>query len=523
MKEISRSLQQINGSHSGRRDQKLVRSKRSAKEKLIESQPKEAIRPTLPPITSYNSDSDSGKEVTNSCICEGMYKTSGECHETNQWVVSRPVRNRPKDNLRLEGPMEMETTFKTTYESTAKRIDNLSKNVAVVVPSNKSGLDGRQVEEVATKSTVDGNGIKASKKKAKHRPSTSLKAGGDGYFNTSNKECYKNFVIIDDKSKSAKANGKPSNICCSTVSDIKLPKVDSNNREDKQSTRRMSREEKATQAVEQMNKSMQRLTTSDKYESRNTQTNGCAFVDTSVQTNNNREDNEPSMRSRGEDNHKRSAGANQREASDEEKAGVVSSWTVASLEEPKRVFTRDVDNIKELGLLDEPNERMIREIQGFSESEIKNRSVDQYKYSSTRMRNESSMSKHYVQPQTRLKKHKNESSMKFFDGDMDFMTTTRANFADKSPNRAEPRPQEREKTAGKRSRKSGRKGNLFRTSTEAQFNEPYGQNCVTETTYQKQFADRLYCPAIDLGSDKSQFQYRGEASGHKFFLPAVNN
>ena len=531
MKEISRSLSQINGTNLEKRDQKSIRSKRSTKEKLNESkqkEPKEPIRPTLPPLTSFNSDSDSGKEVTNSCICEGMYKTNNQCSDSNHWVVSRPVRNKPKDNLRLEGPMELETTFKNSYESTAQQMNNdLSKNVAVVMPSAKNDLEEYRGEEMSKRTESDGIGIKTSKKKSKHRPSTSLKAGGDGYFNTINKESYKNFVIIDDKSKNGKSvsapNGKPINVCCSTVSNIKLPKVDSNGREDKQPNRRLSREEKATQSIEQINRSMQRLTTSDRYESRNTQTNGLAFADTSVQTNHLNENNEISPKLMVHDNDKPIANAYQRESSGDEKVGAVTSWTVSSLEEPKRMYTRDVDNIKELHLLDEPNEQMIREIQGFSERDKQNRSVQQYQHSSTTIRNESSMSKHYVQPQTRLKKHKNESSMKLFDGDMDFTTTSRTCYADKSPNRAESRPLERERTAGKRSRKSGKKRNLFRTSTEAEFYEPYGQHKVSETTYQKQFGDRLYCPAIDLGSDRSQFKFRGEASGHKFFLPAVNN
>ena len=560
MKEISRSLSQINGisgTQVDKRDQNLIRNKRSTNEKLKESQ---TIKQTLPPINS--SDSDSGREPTDKCICEAMYKSGGELrltdttNESNQWVVTRPIRNRPKDNLRLEGPMEMETTFKTTYESTAKQInESLGKNVAVVMPSNKVSTNESNSERLKRSKINELSAIKSSKKKPKHRPSTSLKAGGDGYFNTINKESYKNFVIIDDKSKPEKAinssNGKKSSICCTTVSNIKLPKVDSNNREDQQISRRLSKEEKSTQ-IEQIDRSMQRLTTSDRHESRNisekTQTNGQfgSFVDTSVQTTNdfsqtNGYSPEVPLKSREQkSNEKTSLIAQQKEGTETRMANenqTTTSWTIDSTQEHKRFFTRDVDNIKEQHLLDldEPQQQNVREIQRIVEKDKQMRASNELteKSRNSRIRYES---KNYVQPQTRQKKHKNESSMKLFDGTMDFTTTTRTCFSDKSPSRGEnsqtqtqyaetlTKPVERERTAGKRSRKSGRKGNLFRTSTEAEFYEPYGQKTsTTQTTYQKQFGDRLYCPAIDLGSNKSEFKYRGEASGHKFFLPAVNN
>lgn len=118
----------------------------------------------LPPLTGF-SDSDSfearcstaggggcgdgcghGDDHEVHCICESLKKTSlkEQCYgepevgvdsrlsyyRTNgkdagaevNWIVSRPERRKPKDNLRLEGPMDLETTFRSTYEDTAKRM-----------------------------------------------------------------------------------------------------------------------------------------------------------------------------------------------------------------------------------------------------------------------------------------------------------------------------------------------------------------------------------------------------------------
>jgi hypothetical protein len=143
----------------------------------------------------------------------------------------------------------------------------------------------------------------------------------------------------------------------------------------------------------------------------------------------------------------------------------MNNWTIGTLEEPKRMITRDVDNIKELGILDAPNGQSIKpqQIKQDFHKKIKDYSNVNNTNGSTRVRNES---KNYVQPQSRLKKNKNESSMKLFQGDMQFPTTTTSFFVDESSNRNKEtdRSTQRKHTAGIKTRKSGKNKNLFRYS-----------------------------------------------------------
>ena len=97
----------------------------------------------LPPLTGFSdSDSSFGSMVCSAddcdkihCICESLRKTrldasneqNGEnvsyinYEDDDKWIVTRPTRVKPRDNLRLEGPMDMETTFRSTYDTTAQR------------------------------------------------------------------------------------------------------------------------------------------------------------------------------------------------------------------------------------------------------------------------------------------------------------------------------------------------------------------------------------------------------------------
>jgi hypothetical protein len=63
----------------------------------------------------------------------------------------------------------------------------------------------------------------------------------------------------------------------------------------------------------------------------------------------------------------------------------------------------------------------------------------------------------------------------------------------------------------------------IRTSTETEFCRIPISDKFEESTYQDQFGDRLHCPALDLDSVKYDYKYKGESSGHKFFLPGVKH
>ncbi|XP_015785265.1 uncharacterized protein LOC107362671 isoform X2 [Tetranychus urticae] len=100
-----------------------------------------------------------------------------------EWIVPRPTKVKPTDNLKLEGQMDLETTFRSTIDSSAAQR---------LVFSRQEGVHDRSVSpwgEADWDPTVP--------YKRRHRPKTSLKPGGEGYYSTNNKESYKNFIVVD--------------------------------------------------------------------------------------------------------------------------------------------------------------------------------------------------------------------------------------------------------------------------------------------------------------------------------------
>ncbi|XP_074601968.1 uncharacterized protein LOC141855725 isoform X2 [Brevipalpus obovatus] len=111
--------------------------------------------------------------------------------------------------------------------------------------------------------------------------------------------------------------------------------------------------------------------------------------------------------------------------------------------------------------------------------------------------------RHRSVPRSRVSRNKNESQLKF-DGEMDFVTTTKQSYRNGQINSIDHRnrPPRRD---------------LFRTSSEAEFMVKPAFD--ESTTYNSQFRNKLYCPALDLNSRRSDFMYKGEAGGHHFYLP----
>lgn len=101
-----------------------------------------------------------------------------------EWIVSRPTKAKPTDNLKWEGPMELETTFKSTIDSSAAQ--------RLIASRQGDGEHGT----IASPMNI-GAGDPTVPFKRRHRPKTSLKLGGEGSYSTINRESYKNFVVVD--------------------------------------------------------------------------------------------------------------------------------------------------------------------------------------------------------------------------------------------------------------------------------------------------------------------------------------
>lgn len=102
----------------------------------------------------------------------------------------KPARRKPTDLIRLEGPMEMSTTFRTSYDVSAKEI--------VDVIRQKSGGRRQPTETVmADDIDVTGKVVGSHILPINHRPKTSLKTGGDGDYHTINRDSFKRFIVID--------------------------------------------------------------------------------------------------------------------------------------------------------------------------------------------------------------------------------------------------------------------------------------------------------------------------------------
>ena len=136
-------------------------------------------------------------------------------NNADNWIVVRPKRLRPQDNLRLEGQMELETTFRSTYgrqsvgsDKSKRSINSQNSQQQQLYFNTRRGRHHIGSQPLLRSATN-------KRKIIRNRPKTCLKTGGHGYWSTNYHDAYKNFTIVDGQAK--------------TVSDsnnrIKLPKV----------------------------------------------------------------------------------------------------------------------------------------------------------------------------------------------------------------------------------------------------------------------------------------------------------
>ena len=677
------------------------------------TQPAKA-EPFLPPLTGF-SDSDSsfgsfscsvegdhhllptsstaaasGDHRQVQCICESLKKSKLEETENfdgnaggaaagenggninfidvdDNWIVTRPKRSKPRDNLRLEGPMEMETTFRSTYETTAQRMitDREEEEGSMKAASSKrsTAATSRQGSKGSCGSPSSGglylntrrgrNGLpatpllrsaKSRRRHTRNRPMTSLKAGGDGYYNTISRDAYKNFIIVNGEAKMVGSGGAGGGAGGGVDGGhhVKLPKVVTK-------TTLTTSEEKNRQKFAKsgggksakiggMEATMVVAKTSDeqlekmvmiggeqirKFEKKSfiaKSDGGQEVTDVERKIIRKVKCGGGGPKDANEDGHKEDdeegdEAAGEKTADHDEQPVGTQNYTIDTISgAPRRPFhARYQDNIRELGLLDRSDEAMAagnmadtnyrhttRRLHETSkdfnlqmpaspgpglrapgrqlpkarpEVKVKLQSEAEALKAASRSRMVANGShvmarpahKPFILPQ-RIHRHKNECSVNVFEGDIDFTTTNRWAYGDvreggggggrKSSVRVG--SAQRKRTAGRRYLKSSKRRNLFRQSSDSMFSSPgqgqetgawaaaaatkessgaaastsmaghdhAEQQATITSTYQKNFDDRLYCPALDVAcqshnnnnNNSENFKYTGEAGGHKYYL-----
>ena len=649
----------------------------------------------LLPTSSTAAGGASGDHRQVQCICESLKKSKLEETENfdgnaggaaagenggninfidvdDNWIVTRPKRSKPRDNLRLEGPMEMETTFRSTYETTAQRMitDRGEEEGSMKAASSKrsTAATSRQGSKGSCGSPSSGglylntrrgrNGLpatpllrsaKSRRRHTRNRPMTSLKAGGDGYYNTISRDAYKNFIIVNGEAKMVGSGGGGGGAGgIDGGHHVKLPKVVTK-------TTLTTSEEKNRQKFAKsgggksakiggMEATMVVAKTSDeqlekmvmiggeqirKFEKKSyiaKSDGGQEVTDVERKIIRKVKCAGGGPKDANGDGHKEDddedgdKAAGEKTADHDEQPVGTHNYTIDTISgAPRRPFhARYQDNIRELGLLDRSDEAMAagnmadnnyrhttRRLHETSkdfnlqmpaspgpglrapgrqlpkvrpEVKVKLQSeAEALKAASSRPSRMVANGSHvmarpahkpFILPQ-RIHRHKNECSVNVFEGDIDFTTTNRWAYGDvregggggggggrKSSVRVG--SAQRKRTAGRRYLKSSKRRNLFRQSSDSMFSSPgqgqetgawaaaaatkessgaaastsmaghdhTEQQATITSTYQKNFDDRLYCPALDVAcqshnnnnNNSENFKYTGEAGGHKYYL-----
>ncbi|KAH9392822.1 hypothetical protein TYRP_005910 [Tyrophagus putrescentiae] len=636
----------------------------------------------LLPTSSTAAGGASGDHRQVQCICESLKKSKLEETENfdgnaggaaagenggninfidvdDNWIVTRPKRSKPRDNLRLEGPMEMETTFREE-EGSMKAASSKRSTAATSRQGSKGSCGSPSSGGGLYLNTRRGrNGLpatpllrsaKSRRRHTRNRPMTSLKAGGDGYYNTISRDAYKNFIIVNGEAKMVGGGGGGGGAGGGIDGGhhVKLPKVVTK-------TTLTTSEEKNRQKFAKsgggksakiggMEAKMVVAKTSDeqlekmvmiggeqirKFEKKSyiAKSDGGQEV-TDVERKIIRKvkcagggPKDANGEGHKDDDEEGDGEAAREKAADHDEQPVgTQNYTIDTISgAPRRPFhARYQDNIRELGLLDRSDEAMAagnmadtnyrhttRRLHETSkdfnlqmpaspgpglrapgrqlpkarpEVKVKLQSeAEALKAASSRPSRMVANGSHvmarpahkpFILPQ-RIHRHKNECSVNVFEGDIDFTTTNRWAYGDvregggggggggrKSSVRVG--SAQRKRTAGRRYLKSSKRRNLFRQSSDSMFSSPgqgqetgawaaaaatkessgaaastsmaghdhAEQQATITSTYQKNFDDRLYCPALDVAcqshnnnnNNSENFKYTGEAGGHKYYL-----
>ncbi|KPL96767.1 hypothetical protein QR98_0001680 [Sarcoptes scabiei] len=379
----------------------------------------------------------------------------------------RSKQIRPRDNLKLEGPMDLETTFHSTY---GKRSQKQSPQLY---------LNTRRGRNLSNGFNQSPNTRTTRRKVIRNRPRTSLKAGGHGYWSTNNRDAYRNFIIVDGEARTVAS--EPNSLLASATSGnntdsdgtLKLPRVVSKS---------------CTMTSEEKNRCRYGISAKKMHQSSVRQEPMRLLKPSNL-----RDDIEEKQNDQIKPNRSRSLNRKLHETSDDFNQ-------IAGIGKPKM---QTVQKMKK------PNGHAIM----------------------------AASNKPFMLPQ-RIQRHKNDSSINMFEGDMEFTTTNRASYHRPGPVTS---TQPRKRTAGRRTQRSGRRRNLFRQSSDSIFAKSENQTPTQETNdtkisknfnsgatnssmanriekqsiYKSEFGDEsLYCPVLDVDNTHKMTKIIG---GHKYY------
>lgn len=394
-------------------------------------------------------------------------------HRNNsvEWVVTRPHKRKPKDVFTLEGVMDMETTFASTYDATAKELQMNTTPEPTYKPIVTCTTTYRDVLPTS----------RPSRRRRKERPKTTLKVGGEGNYATVNRDSFKNFIVVPDGNNHDNEDGlERHRMAVGTAAQIPNGKHIS--------SAELSPVSNATSSV-----------------SPGSPTSAVMMKEAGQQTN--REERE-SFDERSRTNRAEEADAitemtrhDHRNGKSDSEPGFKAEHEVAS-EHPGGYAAAEAvmkQKVKAESGEEEANETRLPRSQSSSLQ------ADETRTGRSEQRSQS-RSRHLSLPRTKHK-HKNESQLRF-DGAMDFDTTTRRLFRNC------------EETVEKEGmkRRVDRARDLFKPSDEVElFHSHQKDKFDGSTTYSLCYQNKQYCPVMDLNTSQSDYTFREETGRHRYY------
>lgn len=409
------------------------------------------------------------------------FRSGHRTDSSEEWLVPRPLRAKPKDLLKLEGPLDMDTTFRTSYDVTAKQVyHSVNKNHS---PQRETHFSQRQIEAQPQVVRI---------RRSDYRPKTSLKLGGEGFYHTVTRDSFKRFVVVDVNN----------NDDATSHVDVKDVKVNGNGI-----------------VVEEFNLSSLDLTPHKKNGHRPSRSRvrhkSQGAVDYLVL------DNDSSQKFKSQED-KRVNNASQ----DTKKVTEVTVTEEEQSSKPDKDANLQTKIASQVNTSTDTNKTQ-RDTQRNTQREVaimtetvnegtNKKSSSESDQQQTRM----SQPRHSSLPRSSRKstcnKHKNDSQLKF-DGCMDFRTTSQS-FHAASLSRSHGDLRSQEHLYQQHQHHQPKKRDLFRASDDVA-GLGKGKPVVTATTYSSFFRDNLSCPASYLDSKESDYKFRRESGGHSFYCP----
>ena len=427
-----------------------------------------------------------------------------------EWIVPKPKRVKPRDLLRLEGPMEMKTTFATTYDAAAKEIEQILQDSLKLIDDEKEGA-------IAA--------LPYGGRRSRHRPKTSLKLTGPGYYETVNRESFKKFVVVDDNnnhhSSSLKVvdKGAPGEgnfesekvVRAGQGANDSLAKV-------KPSPGEVREGPRAKDASPTINTGRR-----SRDAARDEVVSKAALTSDPLKSSHQRVQLGPNTTGSGGgggDHHRAHATAGQG------KGETVSHLQMTSADQTKQMHMKQKE--KEVtqrqvtqstsppcngscnGLLRRRRHHSLpRQMTQLQQQQQQLQLQMQQQQLQQQQQQQQYSRSLYPSERPRLRR-KNDSQLKF-DGDMCFETTSQSNFPAFDLRKEWPSSQYKEQLPARRAKRD-----LFRTS---HIQSPKEEKMHAETTYSMFFRRKTHCPALDLDTHDSEYRFKNECGGHRFYFP----